>query len=142
MSVNWSGRIGQLYHAMITRRRKPIRDPDFVFDIDRFFAIADRDDAIGPNWYPSHPGLSKMREWLENLRDLPCKPDIYLIVTDYDGDIPCVQEIVFQGRTPPLPEQVEYLAFSFLGSSHKRTKDLMGQFRMTFDLLVASGIKS
>ncbi|MDB5703385.1 MAG: hypothetical protein JWN66_501 [Sphingomonas bacterium] len=126
MSTGWSGRVGQLYHAMIARWRQPIRDENFVLDIGRFFAVADRPDAIAPNWYPVHPGLTQMRAWLEELRQLPSEPDVFLVATDYEGDIPCVQEVVFLSQDPPSPDQVKHFFFSYLGPSHRRTLELMG----------------
>ena len=138
MSTGWSGRVGQLYHAMIARWRRRVRDDQFVFDIERFFAVADRPDAIAPNWYPSHPGLAQMRTWLEDLRNLPCRPEIFLIVTDYDGDTPCVREVAFVSQTPPSPDQVGHLAFSYFGPSHRRTQELFGP--VTAGKIPTSGI--
>jgi hypothetical protein len=126
LSKGWSGRVGQLYHAMITRWRRRVRDDHYIYDIDRFFKVANRYDAIAPNWYPSHPGLAQMQSWLEGLRDLPSSPEVFLIVTDYDGNIPCVQEIALLSRAAPIPDEVSHLAFSYYGPSHKRTLELFG----------------
>lgn len=126
MSTGWGGRVGQLYHAMITRWRCRVRDDHYILEIDRFFAVADHPNNIAPNWYPSHPGLAQTRNWLEKLRMLPCKPEVFLVVTDYDDLTPCVQEVALLSQMPPVAEQVSHLKFSYFGPSHRRTQELFG----------------
>lgn len=126
LSTGWDGRIGQLYHAMVERWRSPARDERFVLGLEAFFRLAKNDDAIAPNWWPAHPGLKRMRSWLEELRDFHSVVELALVVTDYDSGEPCVQEVVMVCTEVPSGPQLDILHFSSMNQSSDRTKRLLG----------------
>lgn len=119
-------RVGQLFYAMIERWRAPVRDKHYVLTIEQFFKLAKTDDAISPNWYPDHPGLGRMRDWLQQLRTLPDVQDVLLLVTDYDGGQPCVQEIIVVSAAEPNDPAIDQLAFSWFGETAAKTAKLVG----------------
>lgn len=125
-TIGWGSRIGQLFYAMIDRWRAAVRDEHHVLTIDQFFQLAKTDDAISPNWYPDHPGLERMRDWLRQLEQMPGVSKLLLVVTDYDDGQPCVQEVMVLSSTEPSGPAVDRLRFSWLSESAAKTVRLAG----------------
>ncbi len=138
LTIGWSGRIGQLYHAMIEKWKCEVRDEHWVLSIDRFFDLVTTSEAIAPNWYPNHPGLGQINTWLKKLENRSDIDELLLIVSDYDDIDPCVQEVVFIVESLDIDTDIINLKFSYFGPTPEITSKKIGPVDDRFRLI--SGI--
>jgi len=125
----WAGRVGQLYHAMVERWRVKVRDERLILEIEDFFSRDIPNDAIAPNWFPDHPGLAEIRSRIQAVSENADVSKTYLVVTDYDEGFPTVQEVVLICVRMPPTSVFDSLRFDYVGPSHRRTVNLMGDIQ-------------
>jgi hypothetical protein len=99
LATGWSGRISELYHAMIERWAPHASFGEPLMTIDEFFSCATHGDNIAPNLYP-HPGLSEMKARLLALAACPEVERLMISVCDREGDEPVSQGIIVVSGAP------------------------------------------